>query len=200
VIANVCNLRLATALLDGALPDEQAAADTLRALQTHCSPAPATRAVDQLNADAINPANGRVVASGGELLVLAGGPYFNKAAGFLEKQRDTPVYNAGMYPGIQFIRSADDAIVSTSSLHQSTESHDMIVIQVGRERTTGTLALLLYGFHPNGTLAAAWHFAHVMAPDLASYPEAYYVYDWSDASGDQVPNEGDTWKLLGSGT
>jgi hypothetical protein len=85
-------------------------------------------------------------------------------------------------------------------LHQSTASHDMIVIQVGRERTTGTLALLLYGFHPNGTLAAAWHFAHVMAPDLASYTDAYYVYDWTDANGDQVPNEGDTWKLLGVGS
>ena len=200
LIANVCKLGSATALLDGAPPDNQAGADVLAALQTSCAPAPATRSVDQLAAEVINPATGRVVVSGGELLVLGGGPYFNKTAKFLENQRGTPVYNGGTFPTIQFIRSADDAVISTSTFPESTPSHDMIVIQIGRELTTGTLALILYGFHPNGTRAAAWHFSHVMAPNLQDYTQAYYVYDWTDTNGDQVPNAGDTWKLLGSGT
>jgi hypothetical protein len=200
VVANMCELALATALLDGAPPDDRAAADVLSALSEHCPAPPATRALDQLRADVINPTDGRIVVSGGELLVLAGGPYFNRAAGFLERDRSAPVYNAGAQPAIEFVRSADGAVVGSSTFPESTPSHDMIVIQVARERITGTLALMLYGFHPNGTLAAAWHFVHVMAPDLGSYREAYYVYDWTDTSGDQVPNAGDTWRLLGSGS
>jgi hypothetical protein len=200
LISNLCALGAASALLDGAPADDRAAADVLRALEARCAPAPATRALEQGGADVINPANGRVVVSGGELLVLAGGPYFNKTAGFLEKERSSPVYNGGAYPTIQFIRSADDAVVASSTFPESTASHDTIVIQVAREPTTGTLGLMLYGFHPNGTLAAAWHFVHVMAADLASYPAAYYVYDWTDTNADQVPNAGDTWRLLGSGT
>jgi hypothetical protein len=137
---------------------------------------------------------------GGDLLVLACGPHFNKTAGFLEQQRSIPVYNGGAYPTIQFIRSADDAVIGASTFPESTASHDMIVIQIGRERVTGTAALVLYGFHPNGTRAAAWQFAHVMAPKLESYGEAYYVYDWTDTNGDELPNAGDSWRLLGSGT
>jgi|SoiMethySBSTD1v2_1073268.scaffolds.fasta_scaffold22513_6 hypothetical protein len=199
-IANVCKLGRATALLDGAPADNQAAADVLTALAANCAPAPATRSIDQATADVIDPADGRVVVRGGELLVLAGGPYFNKTSGFLEKQRTVPVYNGGIPPTIQFIRSADDAVISSSTFPESTPSHDMIVIQIGREHETGTLALVAYGFHPNGTRAAVWQFVHAMAPNLASYPDAYYVYDWSDTNGDQIPNEGDTWKLLGSGS
>jgi hypothetical protein len=190
---------MATALLDGAPADDRAARDVLRALSERCATPPATRVFPQGSADLIHPESGRVVVRGGELLVLAGGPYFNKTAGFLERERSVPVYNGGTHPAIQFIRSADDAVVASSTFPESTPSHDMIVIQVGRERATGTLALVLYGFHPNGTLAAAWHFVHVMAEDLASYTEAYYVYDWSDTNADQVPNAGDTWQLLGSG-
>jgi hypothetical protein len=200
VIANVCKVGIVTALLDGAPPDNAAATEVLAALRMHCLPSPTTRAVDQATADVINPASGRIVVSGGESLILAGGPYFNRTVKYLESRREVPVYNGGTYPTIQFIDSTDDAVIAASTLPESTPSHDLIVIQVGRELTTGTFALVLYGFHPNGTLAAAWQFINVMLPNLEYYDESYYVYDWSDTTGDQTPNAGDTWQLLAAGT
>jgi hypothetical protein len=190
---------VATALLDGAPDDTAAATDVLAALRTHCSPTLNTRAIDQATADVINPATGRVVVSGGETLILAGGPYFNRTVQYLESRRDLPVYNGGAYPTIQYTRSADDSVITTFTFEQSTASHDIIVIQVGRELVTGTFALSMYGIHGNGTLAAAWHFINVMAPNLEAYDKSYYVYEWSDTNGDQTPNAADSWRLLASG-
>lgn len=188
LVANVCDIDRATALLDGQVADDAVAADVLEAIAMHCSPAPLTQAVDQSEAEQINPATGQIVASGGELLIFAGGPYFHKAMQFLETQRATPVYSAASLPQIGFYRSADDVAIITSTLAESTPSHDIIVVQIGREAITGTPSLILYGYHESGTRAAAWQFINVILPQLSTFTAAYYVYEWTDGNDDLLPD------------
>jgi len=198
IISNVCNLSLVTAVLDGAPNDDQAAATVLTGLEQRCAPAPTTRSVQQPSADVINPATGRVVVPGGEMLVFAGGRFLHKGVGFLEDQRSIPVYSGGSFPNVSFLRSVDGTTVA-SSIYEEPGYHDIIVIETGREVSTGTVSLVTYGFHANGTRAAAWYFVNVMLPDLTNYTDAYYVYEWVDINRDLKPDSGDTFTLRGSG-
>lgn len=197
-VTNVCDIAVATALLDGQVSDDMVAGQILEALVAHCTPEPVTRVVAQTEAEQINQSTGQVVASAGELLVFAGGPYWHQAMQYLENTRATPVYSAATLPQIGLYRSADDMPIVTSTLGESTESHDIIVIQIGRDRVTGTPALILYGFHEAGTRAAAWQFINVILPDLTSFDDAYYVYEWTDGDADQEP-DADEFVLHGSG-
>ncbi len=199
VISNVCNLPLVTAVLDGAANDDGAATDILTALSTRCTPAPTTRTVPQPSADVINPATGRVVVPGGEMLVFSGGRYLQKGVGFLEDQRSLPVYSGGAFPNVAFLRSVDSTTIAMS-LYEEPGSHDIIVIEVGREVSTGTPSLVAYGFHANGTRAAAWYFANVMMPNLTNYPAAWYVYEWVDTNSNLNPDATDSFTLRGSGS
>ena len=198
IVANVCGVARATALLDGQLPDDASSSAALTALEAGCEPAPTTLAVSQSLAEQINTQTGQVVTSGGELLVFAGGPFFNKGINYLEAQRTTPVYSGGVFPQIGFYRTSDNMVIVASTASESTDSHDIVVIQVGREPITGTPSLILYGFNEFGTRAAVWQFANVMLPALASYTDAYYVYEWTDADAD---HEGDAaeFELIDSG-
>jgi hypothetical protein len=199
-IANVCNLGLVTAVLDGGPADDQATATILAGLEARCAPAPTTRSVPQPSADVINPLTGRVVVPGGEMLVFAGGRFLQKGVGFLEDQRSLPVYSGGgTFPNVAFLRSVDGTTIA-SSVYEEPGSHDIIVIEVGREVSTGTLSLVAYGFHGNGTRAAAWYFANQMLPNLSNYPDAWYVYTWVDTNPNLNPDSGDTFTLVSSGT
>jgi hypothetical protein len=199
VLSNVCNLPMATAVLDGLPFDDGAASEILTALVARCAPPPTTRTVPQTSGDVIHPTTGRVVLPGGEMLVFAGGRFYQKGVGFLEDQRDLPVYSGGTFPTVTLSRSSDAGLIA-SSTYEDAGSHDIFVIQVGREEITGTLSLVAYGFHANGTRAAAWYFVNVMLPSITTYTQAYYVYEWVDAApGNLMPDSADSFTLRGSG-
>ena len=198
-LPNVCNLGRVTAVLDGAPSDDQAARDILRELGTLCAPAPTTRTVPQMTADVINPTTGRVIVHGGEMLVFVGGGVLQAGVNFLEMQQSLPVRRGGAWPQVTLVRTADNVTLA-NSVYEEPGYHDIFVIQVGRETVTGTLSLVVYGFHASGTRAAAWYFYNRMLPNLASYPDAYYVYDWVDINRDLMGDAGDTFTLRGSGT
>jgi len=199
VLSNVCDLGLVTGVLDGAPTDDPAARDILAALAARCAPVPTTRTVAQAAADVLNPATGRIVVPGGELLVFAGGTFLQKGVGFLEAQRSIGVYSGGTFPNVSFHRSSDGGTIATS-LFEEPGNHDIFVIEVGREQTTGTYSMVAYGFHANGTRAAAWYFVNVMLPNLSNYTDSYYVYEWIDAMPNNLlPELTDTFTLKGSG-
>jgi hypothetical protein len=198
-LRNVCNLGMVTAVLDTEANDAQAAATILAGIVARCAPAPTTRSVPEVSADVLNPSTGRVVVPGGEMLVFAGGGFFQKGVGFLETQRSLPVYSAGVFPNLSFVKSADNTTIA-STVYEAEGSRDIIVIEVGREESTGTLSLVAFGFHGNGTRAAAWYFVNVMLPNITNYPDAYYVYEWVDTNPDRNPDSGDTFTLKGSGS
>jgi hypothetical protein len=193
---NVCTIRSVTVLLDG-LPGDLAPAQALgAALASSCAPSPPVVEVNQADATVINPSTGQPLG-GGDVLALAGGPFGQLVAGFLEGTRSAPVYSTtGATDELR--RSSDDSLIVSFPLSSVTASHDYLLLEVARDHTTGVLAVVAYGFTQYGTAAAVWYFANVVLPDLGSHTQAWYALEWTD-DGDLVPSAGDTFTLLDSG-
>jgi hypothetical protein len=117
---------------------------------------------------------------------------------YLNTSRSAPIYSPGGSIDVEFRLSADDEQVASIPLSSVSDTNDLLVIQLARDPLTGSLTLNAYGFDAIGTAAAAWYFANVMAPELASYTESWYVYTWTDDSTDG-PSGADEFALQGSG-
>jgi hypothetical protein len=198
-LANVCDNALVTVVEDGLGPDEAAAAALGAVLVTGCDPPPESRTVDEATTDALNPTNGRPVIGGGEVLVIAGGPYGQAVMSYLESERIAPVYarvGAGTY---ELARSSDDATLGSIPQESSDDTHDLLLIEVVRDPASGTFLLVCYGFNEYGTATAVWYLANVMVPGpLSMYDQRYYVIEWTD-DGDLTPDLDDTFDVLASG-
>lgn len=198
-IANVCDTALLTVVEDGLGPDEASAAALAAALVASCDPAPETRTVDEATTDALNTSTGRPVIGGGEVLVIAGGPFGQAVMGYLEEQRIAPVY-AGVSGENYLLRlSSDDTTLGSIPSSSSDDTHDLLLIEVVRDPASGTFLLVSYGFNEYGTAAAVWYLENVMVPaPLSTYDRRYYVIEWTD-DGDAAPSAGDTYDVLTSG-
>jgi hypothetical protein len=69
-------------------------------------------------------------------------------------------------------------------------------MQVVRDPATGTLAFNVAGFAASGTAAGAWYFQNAMVPSIATFTKSWYVYEWTDGGGNQMPDGSDTFTLL----
>ena len=196
--ANLCDVRSAVVVIDD-LPGDTAPARALgNALAAHCVPAPAVVEVNEADATVINPATGQPLG-GGDLLALAGGFFGQEAVRFLDGQRATPIYAAvGADGNYELRRASDDTTVVTFPPSELAPSHDYISIELGRDRVTGALAVIAYGFSEYGTAAAVWYLGNVILPDLTDREENWYVLEWTD-DGDSTPNAGDAFTLIDSG-
>jgi hypothetical protein len=129
----------------------------------------------------------RAANGGGELLVVAGGPFYQNLEGYLEAQRLAPVYWYGGDGFSEFRNSADDAPIATLPIDSDHDSHDFFVIQFMRDPESGSLALNAQGLWLSGTVAATYQITNGFLPKLPVLDQAWYVYEWDDTSGDLAP-------------
>jgi hypothetical protein len=160
------------------------------ALEAKCVPSPTVTEAEQDSVDALNFTTGRPVSGGGELLVVAGGPFFQNLEDYVEKQEISPLYlfvdmNADLQ---QFKSRADDSVVASRTISGDNESHDFFAIQFMRDPLSGSLVLNAQGFWLSGTNAASFFLLEGILPDIASYDQAWYVYEWTDGDGDKNPD------------
>jgi hypothetical protein len=142
---------------------------------------------------------GQPVEGPGQLLLATGGGFFNNLSGYLAEMRIAPVYDRSANDNFYITRSSNDTDVSQIAASALDATHDLVVIQLARDPLTGTTVLNAYGLDAPGTTAAGWYFANVVAPDLASYTDAWYVYTWTDDASDG-PSDASEFVLQGSGT
>jgi hypothetical protein len=201
VLANVCNSKSATFLLDGLQADQEAAVVVRQAIAARCTPPPMAKSVSQSVSIAINTTTGQPVAGGGELLVAIGGDSAQRLVNYLEDSGASPVYNE--YDGLNTLwfkrRDAGNAILATVSKSTLTATHDYFLVEVVLDPISGTLSLVLYGVDSPGTKAAAYYFADTMLPAIATYTHNWYLFEWMGVSVDGAPGPGDTFTLLASG-
>jgi hypothetical protein len=57
-----------------------------------------------------------------------------------------------------------------------------------RDAASGSLVLNAQGFWLSGTVAAAYQLKEGMLPNLSTFDQAWYVYEWADMNGDKLPN------------
>jgi hypothetical protein len=204
-LANVCAIGKVVVILDtNKNPTEGNRAPGRAigaALAAKCVPSPIVTEAEQDSVDALNFTTGRPVSGGGELLVVAGGPFFQNLEDYVEKQEISPLYLfVDMGADLQQFKSrADDEVIASRTISGDNESHDFFAIQFMRDPQSGSLVLNAQGFWLSGTNAASFLLLNGILPNIASYDEAWYVYEWTDADADKAPDLNEI-ELVDSGT
>jgi hypothetical protein len=201
-LANVCSVGKVTVILDTSkntsdgnrVPGRALGA----ALQDNCPTSPVLTEAEQDSVDALNITTGRPVSDSSELLVVAGGPFYQNVEGYLESQHITPLYWTYNTKESEYRRSGTDEVVVSLPLEGDHDSHDIFIVQFARDPASGSLILNEQGFWESGTVAGAYQIIHGLLPDLTRLDKAWYAYEWTDQNGDKAPSL-DEIKLLDSG-
>jgi hypothetical protein len=158
------------------------------ALETQCGSRPSLTEAEQDSVEALNFTTGQPVSDGGELLVVAGGPYFQVVEGYLESQKIAPLYWKVLPDATEYRKTSNDETVLTLPLAGDHDSRDLFIIQFMRDPKSGSLILNAQGLWLSGTVAAAYQVEHVILPNLAAATQAWYAYRWEDKDGDKAPD------------
>lgn len=203
-LANICSISKIIVILDTNDNDSDAnrvqGRKVGQALHAQCSPAPVLTEAEQDSPGALNITTGRPVAGGGELLVVAGGPYYQHLEGYLEEQKIAPVYwNYDEVAGVtEFRKTSDDTVLVARDTDGDHDSEDDFIIQFSRDPASGSLVLNVQGFWLSGTVAAAYQITTGFLPQLETRDKGWYAYTWKDKDGDEAP-DADEIELIASG-
>jgi hypothetical protein len=201
-LANVCSVSKIIVILD----TNKNANDGNRAqgrivgdaLQAQCSPSPERVEAEQDSVDALNITTGRPVSGGGELLLVAGGPFYQNLEGYLEEQHIAPLYSHAGDGVSEFRKTADGSLVVARAVDGDHDTEDDFIIQFSRDPASGSLVLNVQGFWLSGTVAAAYQVTTGFLPQLSTLDKGWYAYTWKDKNGDLKP-DADEMTLIDSG-
>jgi hypothetical protein len=201
-LANVCSVAKVTVILDSnknpsdgnRVPGRAIGA----ALRDNCVPKPVLTEAEQDSVEALNITTGRPVSNSSELLVVAGGPFFQNLEGYLEEQRITPLYWKLNNDVTEYRKAKTNDVVLSLPLAGDHDSHDLFIIQFTRDPASGSLVLNVQGFWLSGTVAGAYQLLHGTLPELEQQDQAWYAYEWTDLDGDKAPDLNEI-QLLDSG-
>jgi hypothetical protein len=200
VLKNVCANPMATIVEDPYAPDNEAGAVLGGALMTGCAPGVTARTMDQHSGIAQDPATGRPLTGPGDTLV-AGGGYFGQGSVSYMEQNALAALSFGTDGTNAWIRTTTtNANVVSTPKAMLTAHHDYFLLEVSVEPVSGTLCFFGYGMLASGTTAAAYYFQNSVIGNRAMFPDAWYVYEWTDTDNDGAPSAGDTFTLVGSGS
>jgi hypothetical protein len=139
--------------------------------------------VTDTNTSIVNTSTGQVNISD-ETIVLFGGPLVNSPVHYCESRRLAPLYwsNSG---GVNCFYKADgtrlDATALTST--QINNGQDMFTVESTID-DIGNRIMIIYGYSWKGTFAGGKFFKFIMYPNLNTYTDSYYVFNWTDSNGD----------------
>lgn len=142
--------------------------------------------------------NGRPITGVNSLAILAGGSFFHRSVQYLEAAADLPIIAETTANTERLHRRNGGTIVDIPKA-AVTPSHDFFVIQVADEAISGTLVLSAYGMFTPGTRAAAYWLSTEILPNLDTVTDQFFIYEWTDGNGDEIPNAGDAFDLVFSG-
>jgi hypothetical protein len=192
VLANVCAIDQIVLIHDtstNASDGDRAPAEAIgAALVDLCPSSPSLQAADQADADVLNFVTGRPVSGGGELLVIAGGPFFQAVERYLEEKRISPLYFESEGASNGYRKSSNDAVVLSQPVAGDHESEDYFIVQFSNDPASGSLILNAQGLWLSGTVAASFFVTNQILPNLASYDDAWYAYKWTDLDDDKAPS------------
>jgi hypothetical protein len=187
-VAAACSIAKVTVVLDNSTGNQAPARAIAQGLSTGCSPAPVIREVSQDVADAVNTSTGHPVAGGDELLIAAGGSFFSHLTSYVSTEPVAPIYGILNGANLEYRKRSTNAVVVSNAYAGSHDTSDAFVVQFMRDPSSGTLILNAQGFWQAGTTAAAFYFVHGMLPSLSTQTKSWYVYQWTDANADLLPD------------
>jgi len=197
--SSLCQVPKVAVVLDGQDGDDPTGRALGQALVAHCPTSPTVREVSQTVADVLNPSTGQPVSGSEELLVIAGGNYYQKGVGYMVANKFAPLINLGTQDGYEIRDSRSNALIASELFSDLSNSHDLFAVQFMREPSSGSLLLNAYGFSVGGTAAATLYFQQVLAPNLAGASKGWYVGEWTDKNADQKPDVDELTSLASGG-
>ncbi|HEX2670976.1 MAG TPA: hypothetical protein VHM25_08890 [Polyangiaceae bacterium] len=202
-LANVCAVSKVVVILDSSNNDADGNRVTGRAigeaLGAGCGSRPEVTEAEQDSVELLNFTTGQPVSNGGELLVVAGGPFYQVVEGYLETQKLAPLYWKVLESTTEFRRTSDDTTVVSVPIAGDHDSQDVFILQFMRDAKSGSLILNAQGMWLSGTIAAAYQLEHGILPNLPAADQAWFAYKWTDADGDKAP-DADEIEQVGMGT
>ncbi|MBE2248398.1 MAG: hypothetical protein IAE78_02540 [Myxococcus sp.] len=193
IVSNVCQVRQATALLDGLVEDDGAGNTLAQGLATQCAPATiTTSSVPQLDSGVLDAVTGEPLLFG-PMLCVGGGSFFQRSIGWLESVNLAPVRDTSTATQYR-LSLRDGGAVASGAVSSLGATHDVFVIQLVRT-PTGATVLNTGGFYGEGTTAGAWYFRNVLLPMRASLTSGWYVVEWTDQNANG-PDAMDTFTVL----
>lgn len=116
-------------------------------------------------------------------VVVMGGRGVHNVVYYYEDRRLAPLYfsyDATTY----YLKKKDGSTAGSISIPELTGLHkDMFVLEAFTD-LKGNTVLIAYGITWKGTFAAGLYLKSVIAPNLAGYSHAWYVFRWDDLNGD----------------
>ncbi len=191
-LGNVCSVSKVIVILDTTKNSADGNRVTGRAmgaaLGALCGSRPTVIEAEQDSVEALNFTTGQPVSDGGELLVVAGGPYYQMLEGYVESEKIAPLYWKVLEDSTEYRKTSNDETVVSLPIAGDHESSDFFIIQFMRDSKSGSLILNAQGFWLSGTVAAAYQLEHGVLPALPASNHAWYAYSWTDADGDKAPD------------
>jgi len=199
VIANVCGNPSATVVLDQYEADNEGGAAIGAALLANCVPPPN---VVQRNEDAggvTDPATGRPITGVGNTFVNGGGSWGHPSIGYLDMMQLTPLYSSVMGDQYYVVERSTGKNILSTTFESLTAQHDYFYVELAVEPVSGTLSFSGVGMLAPGTMAAGYYLGAEIVPNRANYPNAWYLFEWTDTNGDSIPNAADSFVEMTSG-
>jgi Cys-rich repeat protein len=205
VFPNFCANKNVYAIYDTHSLDDSATNVLASTILQNCSMSTTVVYGPETNPAWVDQDAGTLLLGAGSTVVTAGGPYANNPVKWMElTEKSTKVYFAFSSDGLTFYfkKRSDDSVVAMQPLAMCNTHNDVLLLELTTDPVTGTLALIGYGVCAGGygTQAAAWFYANVMLPNRMSYPDSWYLFQWTDGpSMDAQPGMDDTFTKLASG-
>lgn len=191
---DLCAFDRLTVIENGLAVDDQVGAGLAAAVAVGCAKTPTTRTVDQDDPGILDPSTDRPLIAPDDLVILGGGDGPHRALAYL-LDADTPVIWSGGSTATYTNRATGELIV----MGPTSSSHDYALLMIVTEPIGGGRILSASGMQANGTKAAGYWFANVLAPAIATDADVWTLVEWTDSDGAAGPTAGDTFTVLASG-
>ena len=176
----LCGLDRATQLTDGNAVDDPAATGIAASLKGSCGTTFAVATASLADPTVFDAADGRLLIERREVVLTAGGFFFNPLVGALETARRTPLYFTSDATSDGWASSATGAPVHTFPSASVTAGHDFFVVELLTDGD-GRLVLVDYGVGAGGTQAAGRQAEAILA-SAATHTDTWYLYEWTLAA------------------
>lgn len=192
-LSNLCAMPVACTVLNGVYEDDAAGLAITYAITGSCTSPVTSRIAD---AGAVDVATGAPLPLG-ELSVLGGGSFRQRAIAWLEDQNLATVRDTSTEALYRY-SLRDGGTITSAPRSAISPMHDIFVIQLVR-LPSGVVVFNAAGFYAQGTTSAAWYFINRQLGSLTTQTDSWYVVDWTDTNANLHPDPVDTWTLVASG-